>query len=200
MEVFAKIVRHGKDNVVREYKKLLKFVKLMVEKLGTYSPIEAADIDAVFNTIVDPQCIAWRRVQHDTKTGNSKEILWVEEKRWKVEKSIEECEISPEEQVKTFADMMEVKSKTDRTEVVRMVKHYFGHVAEAHEEVASTARIAQSLINEIDENSWLQIVSNGTRPLIMMQVPDMLQQAANMKSEHEQQQKAESCVDGQLKT
>ena len=52
-------------------------------------------------------------------------------------------------------------------------------------------RIAQSLIDEIDENSWLPIVTNGMRPLIMMQVPDMLQQAATMKSERERQQKAE---------
>ena len=191
MEAFAKIVRRGKDDVARGYKKLIKFVKMMIEELGVYSPIEAADMDAVFDTIVDPQCIAWRQTLHGTKTGNSKEILRVEEKRWKVERSIEEREISPEEEVKTFADMMQVKSKTDRVEVVRMVKRYFGHVAKAHEEAASAARIAQSLINEIDENSWLQIVSNGTRLLVMLQVPEMLQQAATMKSECERQQKAE---------
>ena len=108
-----------------------------------------------------------------------------------MERSIEEREISPEEEVKTFADMMQVKSKTDRAEVVRMVKRYLGHVAKAYEEVASTARIAQSLIDEIDENSWLQIVSNGTRPLVMLQVLEMLQQAATMKLECECQQKAE---------
>ena len=108
-----------------------------------------------------------------------------------MERSIEEREISPEEEVKTFTDTMQVKSKTDRVEVVRMVKRYFGHVAKAHEEAASAARIAQSLINEIDKNSWLQIVSNGTRPLVMLQVPEMLQQAATMKSEREHQQKAE---------
>ena len=60
MEAFAKIVWRGKEDVAREYKKLIKFVKLMVEKLGMYSPIEAADMDAVFDMIVDPQCIAWR--------------------------------------------------------------------------------------------------------------------------------------------
>ena len=125
------------------------------------------------------------------KTGNRKEILRVEEKRWKIEKTIGERDISPEEEVKTFADMMKVKSKTDRAEVVRMVKCYFGHVAKAHEEAASAARIAQSLIDEIDENSWMHIVKNGTRPLIMMQVPEMLQQAASMKTEREHQQKAE---------
>ena len=52
----------------------------MIEKLGAYSPIEAADAEAVFETVVDPQCVAWRRAQHGTKTGNSKEILLVEEK------------------------------------------------------------------------------------------------------------------------
>ena len=54
MEAFVKIVRRGKEDVAREYKKLIKFVKLMIEKLGAYSPIEAADTDAVFDTIVDP--------------------------------------------------------------------------------------------------------------------------------------------------
>ena len=55
MEAFAKIVRRGKEHVAREYKKLIKFVKLMIEKLGAYSPIAAADMDAVFDMIVDPQ-------------------------------------------------------------------------------------------------------------------------------------------------
>ena len=191
MEAFTKIIRRGKEDVPREYKKLIKFVKLMIEKLGAYSPIKAVDMNAVFDTVVDPQCVTWRRAQHGTKTGNSKEILWVEEKRWKEEKSIEECEISPDEQVQTFANTMKVKSKTDRAEVVHMVKCYFGHVARAHEEVASAARIAQELVDEVDENSWLQIVSNGTRPLIMLQVPEMIQQAASMKMECEQHEKAE---------
>ena len=68
MEVFEKIMGRRKDDVMREYKKLIKLVKLMVEKLGSYSPIEAADMEAVFNTIVDPQCIVWRQAQHGTKT------------------------------------------------------------------------------------------------------------------------------------
>ena len=78
----------------REYKKLIKFVTLMIEKLGAYSPIKAVDVEAVFETVVDPQCVAWWRAQHGMKTGNSKEILRVEEKGWKVERSIEEREIS----------------------------------------------------------------------------------------------------------
>ena len=181
----------GRGDVTREYKKLIKFVKLMVEKLGAYSPIEAADTDAVFETIIDPQCIAWRQALHGTKTGNSKEILRVEEKRWKAERSVEEREVIPDEEVKTFADTMQVKSKTARADVVMMIKRYFGHVARVHKEAASAAKVAQLLINEVDENSWLQIVVNGTRPLITMEVPKMMQQASSMKMESECQQKAE---------
>ena len=80
MEAFSKIVRRGKENVAKEYKKLIKFVKPMIKKLEAYSPIEAVDTDAVFEMVVEPQCVAWRRAQHGTKTGNSKEILRVEEK------------------------------------------------------------------------------------------------------------------------
>ena len=71
------------------------------------------------------------------------------------------------------------------------MKRYLSHVAKVHEEAASAARIAQSLIDDIDKNSWLQIVSNGMRPLVMLQVLEMLQQAATMKLEREPQQKAE---------
>ena len=60
MEAFMKIVRWGKDDITREYKKIIQFVKLMVEKLGAYSPIETADIEAMYNTIMEPQCIVWR--------------------------------------------------------------------------------------------------------------------------------------------
>ena len=86
---------------------------------------------------------------------------------------------------------MTVKSKTERAEVIRMIKHYLGHVARAHEEAASAARIAQELVDEVDENSWLQIVSNGTRPLVMLQVQEMMQQVAMMKSDRECHEKAE---------
>ena len=80
MEAFAKIVQRGKDDVTKEYKKLIKFVQLMINKLGAYSLIDAADMEAVFETIIDPQCIAWRCALHGTKTGNSKEIQRVKEK------------------------------------------------------------------------------------------------------------------------
>ena len=87
--------------------------------------------------------------------------------------------------------MMTVKIKTERAEVIRMIRRYFGHKARAHEEAALAARIAQELVDEVDENSWLQIVSNVTRPLVMLQVPEMMQQAAMMKMDRERREKAE---------
>ena len=93
MEAFAKIVRRGKEDTKREYKKLIKFVKLMVEKLGAYSPIESADTEAVFETIVDPQCIAWRRALHGTKNrATVRRYSGWRKGRWKVECMDEERE------------------------------------------------------------------------------------------------------------
>ena len=69
---------------------------------------------------------------------------------------------------------MTVKSKAEQAEVIQMIKRYFGHVARVHEEAASAARIAKELVDEVDENSWLHIVSNGTRPLVMLQVLEMI--------------------------
>ena len=129
---------------------------------------------------------------HGTKTGNTKEIQWVKEKHWKVERSIEEQDLTSEEEIKMFADTMKVKSKTERVDVVLMVKKYFGHVAKAHKEAAAAAKMAQLLIDEVNENSYIQLLKNGTRPLIMLEVPEMLMQAAQIKTNRERQQRVES--------
>ena len=49
-------------------------------------------MEVVYETIVDPQCVAWSHELHGTKTGNNKEIQRVEEKRWKAEWSVQERE------------------------------------------------------------------------------------------------------------
>ena len=87
---------------------------------------------------------------------------------------------------------MKVKSKTERVDVVLIVKKYFRHVTKAHEEAAAAAKMAQLLIDEVDENSYIELLRNGMRPLIMLQVPEMLAQAAEMKSDRERQQRVES--------
>ena len=64
MEAFERIIHRGKSDVPREYKKLIHFVKLMIDKLGAYSLNKAGDVDAVYDMIVDPQCVAWWRALH----------------------------------------------------------------------------------------------------------------------------------------
>ena len=108
------------------------------------------------------------------------------------ERSVEEQDLTSEEDIKTFANTMKVKSKTERVDVMLMVKKYFRHIAKAHEEAAAAAKMAQLLIDEVNENLYIELLRNGTRPLIMLQVPEMLTQAAEMKSDRERQQRVES--------
>ena len=75
-----------------------------------------------------------------------------------MERSIEQRDIAGEEEIQTFADTMKVKSKTEKADVIKMVKKYFGHVARAHKEAAAAARTAQLLIDEIDENSYIELL------------------------------------------
>ena len=58
--------------------------------------------------------------------------------------------------------------------------------------ISAAARMAQLLIDEVDENLYMELLRNGMRPLIMLQVPEMLTQAAEMKSDRERQQRIES--------
>ena len=54
MSCFGKVVRKTKVDVPREYRKLIHFMREMVLKISSYGPVEHADEEAVFKTIVDP--------------------------------------------------------------------------------------------------------------------------------------------------
>ena len=56
---FAKVVWKAKTDIAREYRKLIHYMREMVLKIGCYGPIEHADEEAVFKSIVDPTCTAW---------------------------------------------------------------------------------------------------------------------------------------------
>ena len=141
MECFGKVVRKVKRDVAREYRKLIHFMREMVLKIGAYGLVEHADEEAVYQTIVDPTCTAWRRVMHGAKTGNSKDIQRVEEKCLKVQKSVEELEIPPKEEMMDIAGQMEECTAEDRKHVRDLIKHYWVHTSKAHEEAAAAASI-----------------------------------------------------------
>ena len=141
VECFGKVVCKAKRDVAREYRKLIHFMREMVLKIGAYGPVEHADEEAVYKTIVDPTCTVWHRAMHGAKTGNSKDIQRVEEKRLKVQESIEEREIPPKEEMMDIAGQMEERTAEDRQHVRDLIKCYWAHTSKAHEEAAAAASI-----------------------------------------------------------
>ena len=188
---FAKVVRKAKTDVAREYRKLIHYMREMVLSTGCYGPIEHADEEAVFKTILDPSCTAWRRAMHGAKTGNSKDLQRIEETRVKVLKATEDREIPPEKDLADIAGTMENRTPEDRQHVKDMIKRYWAHTARAHEEAGAAASILRLLADEMDEASYTALITAGTRPLIMVEVPQMARQAAEIKQQREQEEKAE---------
>ena len=184
-ECFGKVVCKAKRDVAREYRKLIHFMREMVLKIGTYGPVEHADEEAVYRTIVDPTCTAWCRAMHGVKTRNSKDIQRVEEKHLKVQKSIEECEILPKEEMMDIAGQMEEHMVEDRKHVRDLIKCYWAHTSKVHEEAAAAASILRILADELDEQTYVALLNAGTRLLIMMEMPQMTLQALEMKFERE---------------
>ena len=126
---FAKTVRKAQTDVAREYRKLIHYMRQMVLRTGCYGPIEHADEEAVFKTIVDPSCTAWRRALHGAKTGNFKDLQHIEEKRVRVQKTTEDREIPPKEAMVEIAGAMEERTVEDKQhvkELIGLIRH--GHM------------------------------------------------------------------------
>ena len=138
---FAKVVRKAKTDVAREYRKLIHYMREMVLKIGCYGPIEHADEEAVFKTIVDLACTAWRRAMHGAKTGNANYLQRIEEARIKIHKSTEDREIPPKEEIVKIAGEMEKHMLEDRKHMKELIKRYWTHTTRAHEEAAAVANI-----------------------------------------------------------
>ena len=189
---FAKVVRKVKTDIAREYRKLIHYMREMVLKIGCYGPIKHADEEAVFKTIIDPTCTAWRRAMHGAKTGNAKDLQQIEDMRIKIQKSTEDHEIPPKEDMVEIAGEMENCTLEDRQHVKDLIKRYWAHTTQAHEEAAVAASILRLLADEVDETTYTALITAGTRPLIMVEVPQMVSQVMEMRLQREQEEKAES--------
>ena len=161
-------------------------------KIVCYGPIEHADEEAVFKTIVDPACTAWRRAMHGAKTGNAKDLQRIDEARIKIQKSTEDCETPPKEEMVEIAGEMEKRTPEDRKHVKELIKCYWTHTTRAHEEAAAAASILKRLADEVDEATYMALITAGTRPLIMVEVPQMASKATEMRLQREWEEKAES--------
>ena len=164
----------------------------MVLKIGCYGPIEHADEEAVFKTIVDPASTAWRRAMHGAKTRNAKDLQRIQEARIKILKSTEDREIPPKEEMVEITGEMEKRMPEDRKHVTELIKRYWTHTTRAHEEAAVAASILKLLADKVDEATYTALITAGTRPLIMLEVPQMASQAMEMRLQREREEKAES--------
>ena len=164
----------------------------MVLKIGCYGPIEHADEEAIFKTIIDPTCTAWRRAMHGAKMGNAKDLQRIEDMRIKIQKSTEDREIPPKEDMVEIAGKMENRMPEDRQHVKDLIKHYWAHTTRGHEEAAAAASILSLLADEVDKTTYTALIMAGTRPLIMVEVPQMASQAIEMRLQREREEKAES--------
>ena len=189
---FAKVVRKAKTDIAREYRKLIHYLREMVLKIGCYGLIEHADEEAIFKTIVDLTCTAWQRAMHGAKTGNAKDLQQIEEMRIKIQKSTEDCEILPKEDMVEIAGEMENRMPEDRQHLKDLIKRYWTHTTRAHKEAAAAASILKLLADEVDKTTYMALITVGTRPLIMVEVPQMASQATEMRLQREREEKAES--------
>ena len=126
------------------------------------------------------------------KTGNSKDLQWIEEMRIEIPKSTEDREIPPKEDMVEIAGHMENCTPEDRQHVKDLIKRYWTHTTRAHKEAAMAASILKLLADEVDETTYTALITAGTRPLIMVEVPQMASQAIEMRLQREQEEKAES--------
>ena len=78
--------------------------------MGSWGPIAGADVDAVVKTVIDMNCTAWRKAMQGVKTGNSKTIMKIEEKREGVILVIEDKEL-PMEDNKEVVDPDKIEGK-----------------------------------------------------------------------------------------
>ena len=115
----------------------------------------------------------------------------------KVEKSTEEHEIPEKSEMMSLAETVKDKAPDEKANIKDLIKCFWAHTLKAHEEVSAAASILQILADEVDEVTYMSLVNAGTRPLIMVEVPQMAKQATEMRLEREQQERTEDMC-GQL--
>ena len=140
---------------------------------------------------MDPTCTAWRRALHGAKMGNYKDLQRIEERRINVMKLMEDHEISSKEEMMDLARPMEESLEEQKKHVKDLIKRYWVHTSRAHEEATAAASFLQLLADEVDMDTYTALINTGTRPLIMVHVPQMEKQATAMKLEKECEEGAE---------
>ena len=110
LKELERVINHGKD-MDKHYRTIVMVLKDAIEKIGTYVPIKASDMEAVIKTVMDMKCTAWKKTMKGIMTGNSKTILKVEEKGEGVLREVEERGIPTD--TEEVIDPEEIQAKSD---------------------------------------------------------------------------------------
>ena len=157
-----------------------------IVQVGSYAPIEAANVEGVMKTVVDPSCTAWKKVMQGVKTGDSKLIMRTEEKRAGIIRMIGDRDIPLEDDTEVVdLEQMKNKTKEEKMEVKCMLRKFWTHVSKAHEEAACAAGELARLSMVLDEDDYYKVVQVGTQPLIAMEIPQIKKQVEEAKNVQE---------------
>ena len=185
LEELERAVRWGKEMDVH-YKTFVTILKDAIVKMGSYAPIEGADIDAVIKTVVDVNCTAWKKAMKGVKMGNSKTMLKIEEKREGVVRAMEDRDLPMDmEAMGVDVDAMEGKSEEEKKEIKRILSKFWNHVSKAHEEASCAVVELSRLAMVLEPEDHYKIVEAGTRPLIAMEIPKVQQLISEKKTSEE---------------
>ena len=155
----------------------------IVLKISSYGSVEHAAKDALYKTILDPTCTAYR----------------IEDIRIKVQKWVEECKIPPKQRWWTVQAQWDEAMAEHKQHVRDFIKQYWSDTAKAHEESLAAASIMRLLSDEVDGQTYIALLNAAMRPLIMMEVPQMASQWMQMKLKRERQEKAENLCNQSIK-
>ena len=185
LEEFQRAVCKGKD-MDKHYRAFVSILKDAVMKMGSWIPIEGADVEAVVKTVIDVNCTAWKKAMQGVKTGNNKTIMKIEEKREGVIRVIEDKEIPGEEDMAIVdPDKLEGKTAQEKKEIKRMLWKFWTHVQKAHEEAACAAGKLGHLSMVLKPDDYFKVVEAGTHPIITMEIPKAKQMVAQQKESEE---------------
>ena len=173
LEELQRKVRKGKE-METHYRTFVTILKDAIVKMGSWGPISGADVDAVVKTVIDTNCTAWRKAMQGVKTGSSKTIKKIEEKKEGVIRVIEDKEIPREDDTEVVdPDKLQGKTEEQKREIKLMLRKFWNHVQKSHEEAACVAGELARLSMVLEPDEYYKIVEAGTRPIIAMEIPQV---------------------------
>ena len=157
------VVKVGGGLAEAAYTKFIEVLRDGIFKMGTWSPIEVADVAEVFKTVIDPNCTAWRK-RSDLETRGEKRPCFT---------SAEDSELPESAHEVLGEDSLKGKSPEEQRDIKLTIKKFFTHVEKAHEEASCAAGKLAQLVDVLDREEFCSIARAGTHPLVILEFPEV---------------------------